>query len=95
MGIREVVGLILFVAAATMFSFGYWIHRGWYLGALAVAGVGGLLFLSSRVSRRLSNVSPLPDHLDAPYVPSHLRGFPGSKIRDGHDIELDIDGDGK
>ena len=92
---REIVGLIILVAAATIFPFGYWIHRGWYLAAVVLACIGGLLFFSSRISRRASRVPTTQDHLDIPYIPGHLRGFPGAKITTRHETDLDIDGDGE
>lgn len=40
---------------------------------------------------------PDTDHLRAPLVRDDLRGFPGSRIRDTHkaDSDIDIDGDGE
>ena len=98
MSAREITGLIVLAVAVTIFPFGYWIHHGWYIAAFVMACIGALFFFSKRVSKNVSDVQAVPDHLNPPYTPSHLRGFPGSKITrlPDHDLDfVDIDGDGE
>jgi len=95
MNIREVAGLIFLVVSLILFPFGYWLHKAWYLIALALACIGAFMFFTRRISEKLPSTPPDTDHLNAPVVPSHLRGFPGGRIRDTHKPDLDIDSDGE
>lgn len=97
MNIRELAGLILLVVSLILFPFGYWIHRAWYFVALALACIGAFMFFTRRISGKIPPRLPDTDHLNSPLIPSHLRGFPGGRIREHHktDSETDIDGDGE
>ncbi len=94
MSIREIIGLILLTAALIIFPFGYWIDRVWYLIALSLAGVGVISYYTRRVSENTSKPLHDTDHLNAPYIPGRLRGFPGSRIKDSHHADPDLEADG-
>jgi uncharacterized protein (DUF58 family) len=87
-----ILGLALFILAAIICPFGYWIHTAWYFVALALTLVGGFLFTYSR-TQRVSRVEPLTDHLEMPCATRDIRGFPGSKIAAEHHVDFGIDGD--
>ena len=95
MSLRESVGLVLILTAAILFPFGYWVHRGWFVASVVLACVGGFLFFTCRMSRKASSTQDTADHLNAPIVPSQLRGFPGSRITESHNSDLDVVDDGE
>jgi uncharacterized membrane protein YfcA len=93
MNIREVAGLILLIVSLILFPFGYWLHRAWYIVALVLACIGAFMFFTRRISDKASPTHADTDHLNAPIIPSDLRGFPGGRIRETHKTDVDIDGD--
>ena len=95
MTIREVVGLILLIVSIILLPFGFWLSRTWYIVALVLACLGGVMFFTRRISEKTSQNFPDSNHLNVPIVRDELRGFPGGRTRDTHSTHLDIDGDGE
>lgn len=95
MNIREVAGLIFLVVSLILFPFGYWLHKAWYLFALALGCIGAFMFFTRRISENPPSTLPDTDHLKAPAIPSNLRGFPGGRIRNTEKADIDIDSDGE
>jgi hypothetical protein len=95
MSLRESVGLAFVFVSVILFPFGYWVHRVWFVAAVGLACVGGPLFFTGRMPRKALRTPDVPNHLDAPIVPSHLRGFPGYRITENQNSDLDTGGDGE
>lgn len=93
LSIFEMLGLSLWICAAVIFPFGYWIHVAWYFVALVLTVVGGLCFFSSRIIGKSLGAEPHPDHLGAPVITRELRGFSGSKITTEHEVDPGIEWD--
>jgi hypothetical protein len=95
MNLREVLGLVLLIAGIMLFPFGYWMNVKWYFIALLPVFMGGALFFSERLSRRLSSSSIIESHIDPPVLTKELRGFPGAKIETHETLDVtgDVDGD--
>ena len=95
MSLRESVGLVFVFVSVILLPFGYWVHRVWFVADIVLACVGGPLFFTGRMSRKALRTPDLPDHLNPPLVPDQLRGFPGHRVTESHNSELEIDGDGE
>jgi hypothetical protein len=89
MSSRELIGLVLSIAAIAIAPFGYWLSAGWLVVALVLGLPGLVLFFTARNSRKYDPaVGP-----DADVVPasSELRGFHGSRALDSFPDTYDGD----
>jgi len=78
---RELIGLVLSVAAVAIAPFGYWLSLGWLLVSLALAIPGfTLLFTERNIKKYDPSVAPDADIL--PGSAGGLRGFHVSRALD-------------